>query len=272
MALPDLATSLSVAVGEVAGRLHLPGLAARPGVSGVTGWPGVLADLPEPRNDPDDVRHLADDILSRPEYRDPPEGLIERIQNAISDFLGRVLSQIGLGSSGAASWLAWLVLAVMVAVVAVLIAWLVMQVTGTGWGSGKANGGEGDPIILDVDEHRSPREWLSEAERHESEGRWREGLLCRYRALVTELIDRKVIAEAAGRTAGEYLSDVRRRHPADAGSFVAATGLFEEAWYGGTETGAAERDRFVELAGQVLATLAGPPVAAGAVVAGEGPA
>jgi hypothetical protein len=180
-----------------------------------------------------------------------------------------LLADVGIGSAGAASWLAWLVLGVLVAGIVALAVWLVLQVSGQGWGSGRPKNAEGDPIILDVDEHRSAGEWLSEAERHESEGRWREGLLCRYRSLVSELVERKVIPDAVGRTAGEYLGDVRQRHPADAGTFAAATELFEDSWYGGAETGPTERDLFVGLAGQVLATLTGPPGPVGASVGAE---
>lgn len=257
MILPEPVLHLSLTAGRAGARLRLPGV------------PSVLADLPDPRNDPEDVRQAADDILSRPEYREPPESLVERIQREISEFLGRFLGDVGVGSAGAASWLAWIVLGVLVAGIVALVVWLVLQVSGHGWGSGRPKNAEGDPIILDVDEHRSAREWLSEAERHESEGRWREGLLCRYRSLVSELIERKVIPDAVGRTAGEYLGDVRQRHPADAGTFAAATELFEGSWYGGAETGPTERDRFVGLAGQVLATLTGPPVPVGASVGAD---
>jgi hypothetical protein len=257
MSLPELALHLSLTAGRAGERLRLPGV------------PSVLPDLPDPQNDPEDVRQAADDILSRPEYREPPESLVERIQREISEFLGELLANVGVGSAGAASWLAWLVLGVLVAGIVALAVWLVLQVSGQGWGSGRPKSAEGDPIILDVDEHRSAGEWLSEAERHESEGRWREGLLCRYRSLVSELIERKVIPDAVGRTAGEYLGDVRQRHPADAGTFAAATEQFEDSWYGGAETGPTERDRFVGLAGQVLATLTGPPVPVGAEAQGS---
>jgi hypothetical protein len=257
MALADLGLAVALRAGELLGRFGLPGL------------PRVLGDLPDPQNDPGEVRRKADDILSRPEYREPPKTLLQRIQDAIGDFLGDLLSKVGFGSSGAASVLAWVVLAVLAAVVGLLVFWLVRAIVGDDWGSGRGAGGEGDPVILAVDEHRTPDEWLAEAERHEAEGRWREGLLCRYRSLVTRLVELEVIPEAVGRTAGEYVGDVAERHPAGAGDFRAATELFESAWYGGVDTGSEGRDRFVGLADAVLASAASarvePPAPVGAV-------
>jgi hypothetical protein len=71
--------------------------------------------------------------------------------------------------------------------------------------------------------------------------------------LVGELAQRDVIPDLVGRTAGEYVRDVGRTCPPAAAAFRAATELFEAAWYGGAATGPAERDRFVQLAGDVLA-------------------
>ena len=85
------------------------------------------------------------------------------------------------------------------------------------------------------------------------QGRWAEGLRCRYRALVADLVRRGVIADQAGRTAGEYARDVAARQPEAAPSFAAATELFEAVWYGGAVTGPAEAERFRELDARVLA-------------------
>ena len=99
---------------------------------------------------------------------------------------------------------------------------------------------------------RRPDEWRAEAARLEAEGRWAEGLRCRYRALVAELVARGAIAELPGRTAGEYVRDVSASLPQAAPSFAAATELFEAVWYGGAETGAAEAARFAELEARTL--------------------
>jgi hypothetical protein len=239
MALADTGLLLGLRAAELAGAV-------------VRRAPGFPGDLPDPQNDPERVRELADEILSRPEYRDPSDSVIQRVRDAIAEFFADLLEGIGFGSSGGGSVLGWVVMAVLTAVVAGLVFWLVRSLVGDGWGSRRSKGGEGDPVILAVDEHRTPDEWLAEAERHEGEGHWREGLLCRYRSLATRLVELEVIPEAVGRTAGEYVGDVAARLPAGAGPFRAATDLFESAWYGGVDTGSEGRDRFVGLAGTVL--------------------
>ena len=62
---------------------------------------------------------------------------------------------------------------------------------------------------------------------------------------------RGAMPDRPGRTAGEYVRDVATALPEAAAPLAAATELFEAAWYGGAVTGAAERDRFVALAGAV---------------------
>jgi hypothetical protein len=270
MALADAGLVLGVRAAELAGRAVEAG--ARLGVRGrgfavAAGFPrGFPTDLPEPQNDPERVREMADEILSRPEYRDPGKSLYERARDWLAEQIAELLENIGFGSSGAGSVVGWIVVLVLGALVAGLAYWLIRSVIGDGWRLRR--GDEGDPVILAVDEHRTPDEWLSEAERHEAEGRWREGLLHRYRSLATRLVELEVIPAAIGRTAGEYIGDVVERLPAGAGPFRAATDLFESAWYGGVDTGPEGRDRFVGLAQTVLAVAADRPRRA-AAPAGE---
>ncbi|HMG45777.1 MAG TPA: DUF4129 domain-containing protein [Acidimicrobiales bacterium] len=216
---------------------------------------GWLDDLPVPREDPGTVRDLAEEILSRPEYRDPPKSLWERINDAVGEFVADLFELVGLGGGSVAPLVAWLVLFLLGGLIVFLVYWAVRSGV---FGEGRPTRDQGDPVIVATDAHRSARDWLSEAERHEAEGRWSEGLLCRYRSLVVDLVAREVIPELVGRTAGEYVRDVAQRHPAGLPSFTAATELFETAWYGGAPTGPTERDRFVALATEVLDARAQP--------------
>ena len=208
----------------------------------------MLPDLPPPEHDPDEVRELADEILSRPAYREPPESLFERIDDFVGELMERLLNAVGLGGTTVPSWVAWLVLGVLVAIVVLLVGWVVRA---GGWGRRARPADAGDPVITSAEQQRSPREWLAQAERDEAEGRWREGLLCRYRALVTELVDAGVIPEAVGRTTGEYVRDVAGLPVAV--PFAAATELFEAVWYGGADSGPEERDRIVALTAEARA-------------------
>jgi hypothetical protein len=211
----------------------------------------LVGELPEPEHDPAEVRDLADEIMSRPEYREPPESLLERIGDWVGDRLGDALSGLSLGGT-LPQFVAWLILALLVGVVMFLLA---RSLSAGSWGRSSRRADRDAAVILSTDEHRSAADWLAEAARHEAEDRWAEGLLCRYRALVTQLVAREVIPELAGRTAGEYVQDVTARRPDVASTFAAATDLFEAAWYGGADTGPAERDRFATLAETTLSDV-----------------
>ncbi|MGH9212297.1 MAG: DUF4129 domain-containing protein [Acidimicrobiales bacterium] len=216
-------------------------------------------ELPESEHDPSRVREAADDIMSRPEYQEPPKTLFERIVDWIGERLGDTVSGLSLGGA-LPQFVAWLILIALLAGVGFLI---VKSVQAGSWGRIARRRTEDAQVITSAERHRSASDWMAEAVGHEAGGRWREGLLCRYRALVTQLVAREVLAEVVGRTAGEYVRDVSARWPNAAASFVAATDLFEAAWYGGRETGPAERDRFSTLAERTLEVLS-PTAADGA--------
>lgn len=214
----------------------------------------LLAELPESQHDPDDVRDLAGEILSRPEYREQGESLLERIDRFLAELMESLLSSFGIAvSGGVASVVAWVTLLLLIAVVVALAVW---AWRGGGWARRRH---EPRPTaILATESGRNAADWAVEAEQHESEGRWREGMLCRYRALVTELVERGVLTDAAGRTAGEYVREVAHRVALGdkvAGSFAAATELFEAVYYGGAEAGPSQRDRFARRASATLASL-----------------
>lgn len=211
---------------------------------------GLLDELPIPSNDPGAVRDLADEILSRPEYREPPQSLWDRMNEAVSEFVGDLLSLVGFGGGSVAPIVAWLVMALLLGGLGWLLWW---AISSGRWTEGRARRrDEGDPVIVATDAYRSARDWRSEADAHEAAGRWREGLLCRYRALVVELVEREVIPDQVGRTAGEYVRDVVEHYPQGSVPFTAATEQFEATWYGRAPTGPEERDRFVGLVAQVM--------------------
>jgi hypothetical protein len=211
----------------------------------------AAGDLLESEHDPAAVRDLADEILSRAEYREPGESLLERIDRFMTELIDGLLSSLGFAAGGGvASWIAWLTLFALVAVVAAL---LLRVLRSGGWR--RTSRVDATSVILPTAVERSSVDWLAEAQRYEADARWREALLARYRALVTELTERDVLPAAAGRTAGEYLRDIAGRHPVAAPSFAAVTELFEAVCYGGVEVGRPERDRFAGLAAATLSSL-----------------
>jgi hypothetical protein len=87
-------------------------------------------------------------------------------------------------------------------------------------------------VVTEQDQELSAEQWRKEAERLAGEGSYREALRCRYRALVAELADRRLIDQVPGRTSGDYDRAVRALVPEAAEQFSSATRLFELCWYG----------------------------------------
>ena len=199
--------------------------------------------LPPSEHDPGSVREQADQILSQPRYDEPAQSIPERIMEWVGEQLTNLIGSLVGGGGGAV--VAWtILLGAAGAVIYLLVRYGRITVP--------ALAADPEPEVM-VELTRSAREWRQEADALEGEGRWAEGLRCRYRALVADLVRRGVIPEQAGRTTGEYARDVAARQPEVAPSFAAATELFEAVWYGGVVTGPAEAERFRQLDARVLA-------------------
>jgi hypothetical protein len=195
--------------------------------------------IPEPDHDPESVERLADEILSRDEFRRP---FTEEAWTWITDRVGGFFES--LGGVGGGAFVAWAILVVIVAVVVFLLVRLARTLQGD----------RRETVDVSVVERRPARDWLREAEELEAQGSWRDGLRCRYRALVGELVERRVLRDVPGRTAGEFRREVADATPSAEGDFGGATDLFEAAWYGHRDTGEPESRAFKDLADEVLRT------------------
>jgi Domain of unknown function (DUF4129) len=201
--------------------------------------------LPPSEHDPAAVRDLADQILSQARYDEPSESIPERITSWLGDQLTRLIEALAGGGELFGTVIAWaILLGALGAVIFLLVRY--------GRVTLPTLPADPEPEVM-VELTRTPREWRDEADALEAAGRWEEGLRCRYRALVADLVRRGIIADQAGRTAGEHARDVAGRQPEAAPSFAAATELFEAVWYGGAASGPAESQRFRDLDAGVLA-------------------
>ena len=84
---------------------------------------------------------------------------------------------------------------------------------------------------VDPEVARTVGEWRSEAERAEADGRWKDAMLCRYRELVGELVERGAVRAIPGLTTGELRGEVATSAPDELDAFSEATTLFELPWY-----------------------------------------
>jgi hypothetical protein len=227
----------------------------------------LLVSQPPPVHDPEEVKQAADEILSRAEFGEAPLTLLERIARWIADLFGDgspssdTTTTPGTGGSGL---LTMVLLLLLVVGLAFVIRALLRQP------SRRKTDADPEPTI-EVTEHLSASAWEREAAAHEADGRWKDALRCRFRALLEQLVERRVIDEVPGRTTGELRAEVADRAPGAHHDFTAAADLFDVAWYGDTDTGADDVRRLVEHAGRVLAATQREPVAAAVAPEGDQP-
>jgi hypothetical protein len=205
-----------------------------------------------PAHDPAQAREAADRILADDRYQWEDEGRspLDDVARWLADRLDQILPDDLPGMSGGSlpTGVGYVVLGLLVALVLFLV-WRARR----GLAPRRRGGDEAD-VVIDAGEE--DHDWLADALAFEEAGNWRAGLRCRYRALVSELAAADVIPDLVGRTAGEFVADVRRTRPAAGRAFRAATDVFEAAWYGGRAGGTAERDEFEARAAEVRAAVA----------------
>ncbi len=211
--------------------------------------PRAAIPLPVPRHDPAQVRAAARAIANSAEFRPPRQSWWSAAYHWVLREVGKLVGHLmGLGGGSRAA--AWVTVAVLAAVVA-LAGYVAVRL----WVRMPAEASS-PVVVTTATTGRSAVDWRAQAARHERDGRWRDALRCRYRALVADLARRGVVSEVPGRTAGEYRDTVRFSAPGIARDFGRATALFEDAWYGDRPTGPGDQTDFDELAGRVLTSVA----------------
>lgn len=203
-----------------------------------------MADLPSPATSPEEARSIADSVLSRQEFAGAQPRWWQRLLRVLNDWWTDLVDTIG--GQGRGSVIGLLVLLGVLAAAA----FVVLRLT---------RGMRRDPgvdMALDAGIGRTPRDWIDEAREHEADGRWRDAVRCRYRALLADLSAAGLVDEIAGRTSGEYLAAVRSDVPRAGETFADVTRRFEAAWYGDAATSREDVEAFRDAAARA-ATAAG---------------
>ncbi len=176
----------------------------------------------EVTHDPARVRERAADLLSRPPYREEPEGLLERLVGSVREWVADLLDTV-VGAIAADAITAWLVI-----VAGVLLLLLVVWRGTRGLTLDRAvdapASGEGDG--------RPASEWHAEADAQERAGDHAQAVRCRYVALVTALVEQGVVEEVPGRTVGELDRELASVAPTLAPDVATAGRIFAEVVYG----------------------------------------
>lgn len=189
----------------------------------------------------DEARRRASEILARPEYQPPEKSWLEQALDWVNEAARSFLNSLLVG--GAASVISWVVLGGLVAIVVVLVVRVARTMQRV----------PVHTVESVVAQRRSPVDWEREAAQFEATGEWKDGLRCRYRALVATLIERDMLRDVPGRTAGEFRVELATHASASAAAaFSGASELFERAWYGDVPTGPAETELFRARADEAL--------------------
>ncbi len=181
--------------------------------------------------DPERARDTADEILSRPEFREEPPTILNRILDRLFEELGQFLS-FAFGG-GRSLWFGYLVLGVGVSLA------LYFLIRHNRWGrSGSSQAPAG--VELETVDIRTPdrAEWLSRASKAERAGQWRRAVYARYRALTAGLAADDELSVDRSVTSGEHRSAFRAAatgEPERVVGFDGATDRFEQVWFGGQE-------------------------------------
>ena len=227
-----------------------------------TAWGALAASVPPPTDpfgpvsqNPDDVRDAACQIVETSRVCNPPAppSSVPRSSNGGSG--GGALG----GLLGGLLWV--LLIAVVIAIVFVAVRYFSDRRSST------ADLGDDEDVPDDdalagtviIDRSREPRGWRDEADRHRAEGRFRDSIRCRYRALVGDLARRGLLDEIPGRTTGEERGQLRQSAPNAVPFFREAADVFDGAWYGHIAVSVADDDRFQQLDREVLAVAAAMP-------------
>lgn len=208
-----------------------------------------MRQLPAPELDPGQAERAARAVLSDRKYLEAarPPTLRERFFDWVGDQITELLQ--ALSSGGGRGIIAWIIVGAFLA----LIGFLLVRLLGTVDPVRKVRPSPEIDVALFADRTRAA--WIQAAAEAERDGQWREGVRCRHRALVAELIDRDLIDRRPGRTAAEISQVAGGRFPAAADDLDRATRVFEDVWYGWAEADAASRDAFARHDASVLAHL-----------------
>lgn len=221
-------------------------------------WSGIAAQLaaaaPVSR---DEARRAAEEELSKGIYHEGDPGPIERLFDAVLEWVGELLGRVAVTTPGGG--LGLVVLLVLVVAVAGVVIWRTGPVRRGFRVDAAAVELSGD---LDAAEHRR------RADAHAAQGRFAEAVRERMRAIVRELETRGVLVPRPGRTADEVAREAGALVPAVAADLRAAAGVFDEVWYGGRPA-TPEADALVRQAeerirrAQLAVTGSGPVAAPG---------
>lgn len=196
-------------------------------------------------HDPDEVRSLAEDLLSRAPFADGEAGPLRRVLRQVGDAVAAFLSGV-FGDAVATGLLPW----VMVVLGVALLGWLVWRIT-------RGLSVDRDVAEVPAETHtRTAADWHADADAAEARGELRQALRSRYAAIVASLLAEGRIEDVPGRTVRELDAEVASSLPTAADDVGAAGERFDAVVYGHREA-TREDLEVVAVAARVVDATAG---------------
>jgi hypothetical protein len=170
----------------------------------------------------DDAAKEAAKELSKPAYGQAGESVIARAFGKVLEWIFDLLRNL-TGQSPDGHLGVWLLVG-LIALVIVIVLWRA--------GALRTTRGSGAAAVFDTGRPRTAAEYRAQAEAEAASGDYASAVRSRFRACVSELTERTVLDERAGRTAYEAVADAGRVVPALREPLQPAAHVFTEVVYG----------------------------------------
>ncbi len=181
----------------------------------------LAASVPPLTPDGDEAREWAEQELSDPVYAAAEPTPLDRIAQAIGEFIE---SLFGTQLSGA--WGPW------VALVAAIVVFLVIAAAFLVWGIPRATGrARANVPLFGEDEQRSAAELRRDAASLAVKGDWDAAIVLRFRALARGLVERGAVDTPPGATVHAFARAAARAFPASADDLESAAAAFDDVRY-----------------------------------------
>ncbi|SDH46793.1 DUF4129 domain-containing protein [Microbacterium pygmaeum] len=185
-------------------------------------WVALLADAVPPLTpDGDEAREWAERELSKPAYAEAQPTPIDRIAQAIGDFLGRLF-----GTELSGGWGPWVAVIAAVVIVLVIVAAFLI------WGRPQVTRrARESAIVFGAAEQRTAAELRCDAASRAASGEWDAAIILRFRALARGLDERGIVETPPGATVHAFARAAAAAMPAIADRLESAAAAFDDVRY-----------------------------------------
>lgn len=169
----------------------------------------------------EDGARLAREELADPVYGNNEPGVLQRIYEAVADWLSELSATVSGEVPGG-----WWLLGPILAVLALLVVGLLLYTR-------PARQARRRGALFDTAATLSAAAHRALADRHAAAGEFADAVRERLRAITRDLEDRAIVAPRSGRTATELASEASVALPAHRAELHQAATVFNDIWYGG---------------------------------------